>query len=439
MKLKSITLSICVSMLSLAFVSISHVEAQTKPPKATKTNTKAGKAKAPAQLSRAVIAKQEADAARTMATRNASQMVSCETVAAKVDSWVSADALSAYIASRGAGELSDQNLAKGEFETSLEYNTRVRAILAKYVGDPDRVIFRIPIDDEMQDFDADKQLLSISIDASKPLSGGTYPYNELLISERETKVKTNTLGRTALGVTFRYDSYVRSETHLELLEGDLTSLIMKLGKSNIDSYMGRGERIRLQADSRLARELAESLELVVFGNLDAPYYTRSEDFEIARLDTEYEQFTVSRLWFVKPRCAFLYDNKNNKILFTFSPKAVSEIDTPLKEGTLDLANGSAIDCKSNYIPPKKVIEFDVNRAWPQRAKEKGAEGKVIATLQIDSRGEVVGVIVKSASPAGYFESAVEREARKMLFEPALQCGVPISSDFELVVTFSINK
>jgi len=88
--------------------------------------------------------------------------------------------------------------------------------------------------------------------------------------------------------------------------------------------------------------------------------------------------------------------------------------------------------------PRKLRDFNVERAYPQRAVDRGTEGSVRATLQIDATGSVVGVIVTSANPPGVFESAVEREARRMRFEPARRNCENVSDDYPLEVKFVLG-
>ena len=89
--------------------------------------------------------------------------------------------------------------------------------------------------------------------------------------------------------------------------------------------------------------------------------------------------------------------------------------------------------------PRKLREFNVERAYPQRAVDRGTEGSVRATLQIDATGSVVGVIVTSANPPGVFESAVEREARRMRFEPARRNCENVADDYPLEVKFVLGE
>jgi protein TonB len=95
-------------------------------------------------------------------------------------------------------------------------------------------------------------------------------------------------------------------------------------------------------------------------------------------------------------------------------------------------------CTEGAKNPRKLRDFNIERAYPQRAVDRGTEGNVRATLQIDATGSVVGVIVTSANPPGVFESAVEREARRMRFEPGRRNCENVADDYLLDVQFRLG-
>jgi TonB family protein len=95
-------------------------------------------------------------------------------------------------------------------------------------------------------------------------------------------------------------------------------------------------------------------------------------------------------------------------------------------------------CTESPKAPRKLRDFNIDRAYPQRAIDRGQEGTVSATLQIDATGAVVGVVINSANPPGVFESAVEREARRMRYEPARRNCENISADADLSVQFKLE-
>ncbi|GIU66383.1 energy transducer TonB [Candidatus Phycosocius spiralis] len=96
-------------------------------------------------------------------------------------------------------------------------------------------------------------------------------------------------------------------------------------------------------------------------------------------------------------------------------------------------------CTEGARNARKIRDFNVDRAYPQRAVDRGTEGNVRATLQIDASGSVVGVIITSANPPGVFDSAVEREARRMKFEPARRNCENVADDYPLDVQFKLDE
>jgi periplasmic protein TonB len=83
--------------------------------------------------------------------------------------------------------------------------------------------------------------------------------------------------------------------------------------------------------------------------------------------------------------------------------------------------------------------FNIERAYPQRAIDRGQEGSVNATLQISDTGDVVGVVITSENPPGVFGSAVDREARRMKYAPARRDCANVSDSVPLQVQFKLGE
>jgi len=82
--------------------------------------------------------------------------------------------------------------------------------------------------------------------------------------------------------------------------------------------------------------------------------------------------------------------------------------------------------------------FSVERAYPPAAQRREIEGTVSATYTINADGTVSNVRINSANPPGYFESAVQREAARMSFTPALRNCQPASEERDLNVQFKLQ-
>jgi TonB family protein len=96
-------------------------------------------------------------------------------------------------------------------------------------------------------------------------------------------------------------------------------------------------------------------------------------------------------------------------------------------------------CTEQDRGPRQTRAFNIERAYPTRALERGTEGEVSATLRIDASGAVTDVIINSASPPGTFDSAVDREARRMRFEPARRDCQNVAGDHQMRVQFKLTE
>lgn len=87
---------------------------------------------------------------------------------------------------------------------------------------------------------------------------------------------------------------------------------------------------------------------------------------------------------------------------------------------------------------KSIRKFDVLRAYPKRAVRRGIEGRVTAMLRVDDTGEVRDVMILENKPVGAFDAAVEREAMKMLYEPAEPACKGKIREADLQVEFKLH-
>ena len=80
----------------------------------------------------------------------------------------------------------------------------------------------------------------------------------------------------------------------------------------------------------------------------------------------------------------------------------------------------------------------MNTHYPEAAKEKGIQGKVVVKFCITSRGNVKGYeVTQSVSPE------LDAEALRVVktitrFEPAIVDGKPVSAWFYLPITFTLK-
>lgn len=96
-------------------------------------------------------------------------------------------------------------------------------------------------------------------------------------------------------------------------------------------------------------------------------------------------------------------------------------------------------CQERDQPPRPSRPFNVERAYPQRLLERETEGEVSATVRVGADGGVTDVIITGSTPPGAFDSAVDREVRRMRFSPARANCENASGEYQLRVQFRINE
>lgn len=260
-------------------------------------------AKAPAKASAKKAAPSKRDQAvnaGAVALGQAERLSSCAALKASIGDIVSIDAVAGVTAAY-LGELSSDTFRKREFETTAEQDDRIRKILKAYVGDPDRVVFKMPIPRGKSHYDADKGELTAWLPFGRPIAyvpGADQTF--LLLREREID-KGSVVGVTRMGVRFRYKQLYRWEQFVAVPEKALN------GVDNLRFSMPREE----------ARARIDNLWLVVLGGIQVPYTLFEDDDKVASLDSAYSQSTRTQVWYVAPRCMYLMDGKTKTILGTF--------------------------------------------------------------------------------------------------------------------------
>lgn len=96
-------------------------------------------------------------------------------------------------------------------------------------------------------------------------------------------------------------------------------------------------------------------------------------------------------------------------------------------------------CTEADSAARRLRPFNTERAYPQRAIDRGTEGSVTATLQISPAGDVVGVLITAANPPGVFDQAVDREARRMKYAPARRNCQDVADSVTLQASFTLGE
>lgn len=77
--------------------------------------------------------------------------------------------------------------------------------------------------------------------------------------------------------------------------------------------------------------------------------------------------------------------------------------------------------------------------YPARARQRGIEGYVLFKLRVNERGEVAGVRVIEAEPAGVFEEVAIAAVEKWQFEPARYQGNPVAISVSQRIPFRLTS
>lgn len=110
--------------------------------------------------------------------------------------------------------------------------------------------------------------------------------------------------------------------------------------------------------------------------------------------------------------------------------------------------GRAVDAVGGDAPQLHEADFGgpggphflkkVSPIYPLIARRLGKEGKVVLSLTIDARGELVAVEVLERADFGFDRSAVDA-VRSSTYLPAVKQGEPVASKARLVVKFVLDE
>jgi len=77
--------------------------------------------------------------------------------------------------------------------------------------------------------------------------------------------------------------------------------------------------------------------------------------------------------------------------------------------------------------------------YPRRARQRGWEGLVVLSVEIDARGAVVAVVVVRSSGFATLDRAAVEGARRWRFRPALRDGHPVRATLTRRVLFRLAR
>lgn len=141
-------------------------------------------------------------------------------------------------------------------------------------------------------------------------------------------------------------------------------------------------------------------------------------FRAARVQNSYAPFPIGPLAAVDEFGAWTRANRNR---FTPDPSE-RPVDNP---------------CGQPDSMPSPLTRFPVERAYPRAALERGITGMISLTVMVDETGAVESVNPNWSFPPGLFEERVSEAARTMRFTPAIKDCQPVTSPYQLTVSFEI--
>ena len=86
-----------------------------------------------------------------------------------------------------------------------------------------------------------------------------------------------------------------------------------------------------------------------------------------------------------------------------------------------------------------VLVSRVQPTYPEHARERAVEGRVVLEFAINEDGIPAGIIVVEATPEGVFESAAIAALSKWRYQPAVRYGKRVAvPENEIVMEFSLE-
>lgn len=95
-------------------------------------------------------------------------------------------------------------------------------------------------------------------------------------------------------------------------------------------------------------------------------------------------------------------------------------------------------CQGKKYDVKLIRQFNMNRAYPRSAEDKGIEGKVSLKLFIDKNGDIEKINILESTPKGIFESSAIGAAKHMVFLPKTIDCVNYPSEYKLNILYKMD-
>ena len=86
-----------------------------------------------------------------------------------------------------------------------------------------------------------------------------------------------------------------------------------------------------------------------------------------------------------------------------------------------------------------LMKFLMNNVkYPKEAEQHRMEGKVVVSFQLSDKGEVMSICIAESVDKYLDEEALRVCGKISKFKPALLNGVPVSSTYNLPITFKLS-
>jgi protein TonB len=89
--------------------------------------------------------------------------------------------------------------------------------------------------------------------------------------------------------------------------------------------------------------------------------------------------------------------------------------------------------------PKPVVIRNTPPSYPEIARRKGWEGRVLVRVEVSAEGRPVSTAIAKSSGFGVLDQAALRAVKSWRFQPRTVAGLPTPGSVEVPVNFSLNR
>lgn len=316
-----------------------------------------------------------------------------------------------------------KRFAKGEFETSSEYQQRVEAekrlpvIGSVSLND----CFAFYYDDFGLSYLADEGVFHLSL-FDEPIV-----FNALVNLTSQTKKYGSYVGQTALGIKRRVQVYKEVSINLKMpwQGSDKNRLFFPVERSN-------------------AMKIKQSIHVLLLVQLQPPFIETDNDVETATINDPrliaYQSATIHAEYVG----AIVYNFQTGEVLYRsirnqFQPLA--DLAVQSKSATSPLAISQYQNEGRDYeLGMKPTIKKSVKANYTDVARRNGREGKVRLDVLFRADGTIPksGIQVLQELPDGLTEKAIEA-AQQIVFEPPIKDGKKVNTRHVVEYMFSLNQ